>query len=164
MFQWNILSEKPIEFTNHSYTSSFLCSLLPRLMANLKTLLPLFDIQSDAPPTEISTLPQTDIREMTWGRHGDNTTLQKTGNFNVTCSLQARSSDFYPPVCRMMYRVHREVVAGEWVGDVWRDVAAGMVTVCGGVCSRACCAPHHAARPARDAPAPQPAAYPQPSL
>ena len=129
MFQWNILSEKPIEFTNHSYTSSFLCSLLPRLMANLKTLLPLFDIQSDAPPTEISTLPQTDIREMTWGRHGDNTTLQKTGNFNVTCSLQARSSDFYPPVCRMMYRVHREVVAGEWVGDVWRDVAAGMVTV-----------------------------------
>jgi hypothetical protein len=28
-----------------------------------------------------------------------------------------------------MYRVHREVVAGEWVGDVWRDVAAGMVTV-----------------------------------
>ena len=98
-------------------------------MNKLKVILPFYDIQSNTEPETETTLPKSTIREMTWGRHGDNTTLQKTGDFNVTCTLPRRSSDLYPPVCRMMYRVHREVVEGEWVGDVWRDVAQGIVSV-----------------------------------
>ena len=99
------------------------------LMSKLKVLLPLYDIQSDTSPEPISVLPSTVVQEMTWGRHGDNTTLQKTGEFHVQCNVEMRSSDMYKPECRMTYRVHREVVEDEWVSDVWRDVGAGMVLV-----------------------------------